>query len=459
MVEDDPAFAEMVLQLVREEGGRTTHCTTLTEARAVSTERVFDLVLLDNHLPDGKAYDFFAQLSRRNPDAPIVMITGLPDLAEAIALTRNGLFDYLTKPVETDELTACLRRARLRMRQRADLEEDAESVGASDAMRKVMTQLRQAARHPTATVLITGESGSGKDMAARALHRMTFGEQALDIPYVALNCAAVPGEMFEAEMFGAERGAYTGADKRREGLAASAQGGTLFMDEIGDVPLTSQAKLLRFLESGEFRALGASKTQFFKGRLVAATNKSLREEVRAGRFREDLLYRIEVFAVEMPPLRHRREDIPELAEQLLIQLSRKYGRRPPLLRAEDLAALKAYNFPGNVRELRNILERTLLRTDPEGRWLALDLNWLMSASSPPPATRASPAAAAAAGEALPAERAELSPLEAQEYQLIRSALSQSKGGIRRTAATLGLSPQALLRRLEKWPELRLPKGS
>lgn len=458
LVEDDLAFAEMVLHLVRDEGGQPTHCRTLAEARGVAAERGFDLVLLDNHLPDGKAYDLFAQLSRRYPDAPILMITGLPDLSEAIALTRNGLFDYLTKPVDTGELIACLRRARLRLRQRGSREQDMDCLGASGAMREVVAQLQQAARHPTATVLITGESGSGKDVAARTLHRLTFGERAAETPYVALNCAAVPGEMFEAEIFGAERGAYTGADKRREGLAASAQGGTLFLDEIAEVPLPSQAKLLRFLEGGEFRSLGGSKNQFFTGRFAAATNKSLREEVRAGRFREDLLFRIEVFTVEMPPLRRRPEDIPALAEQLLAQMARKYGRRRLLLRSEDLTALSAYDFPGNVRELRNILERALLRTDPEGRWIALDLAWLKSAAKTPPTSVASPATPVD-DEVLPVERRDLSPLEAQEYRFIRSALIEAKGGIRRAAAKLGLSPQALLRRLEKWPELRPPSGA
>ena len=459
MVEDDLAFAALVTQIVREEGGQPTHCKTLAEARAVTAHRTFDLILLDNHLPDGKAYDFFDQLSRRNPDAPIIMITGLPALSEAIALTRNGLFDYLTKPVETDVLIACLRRARLRMRQPGNRDSDLAAFGNSAAMRGLLQQLGQAARHPAATVLFTGESGAGKDIAARMLHRLTFGDRATETPYVALNCAAVPGEMFEAELFGAERGAYTGADKRRQGLVASAQGGTLFLDEIAEVPMASQAKLLRFLEGREFRPLGGTVSENFTGRFVAATNKSLHAEVAAGKFREDLLYRIEVFTIEIPSLRQRREDIPELAEHLLKHLANKYGRQTLLLRAEDLAALQVYSFPGNVRELRNILERGLLRTADESRWLSLDLAWL-KVSEPRPPIIASPVTAstvptgAILDDALPTDRASLSPLEAQEYRMIRTALREVNGGIRRAAAKVGLSPQALLRRLEKWPELR-----
>ena len=459
MVEDDLAFAALVTQIVREEGGQPTHCKTLAEARAVTAHRTFDLILLDNHLPDGKAYDFFDQLSRRNPDAPIIMITGLPALSEAIALTRNGLFDYLTKPVETDVLIACLRRARLRMRQPGNRDSDLAAFGNSAAMRGLLQQLGQAARHPAATVLFTGESGAGKDIAARMLHRLTFGDRATETPYVALNCAAVPGEMFEAELFGAERGAYTGADKRRQGLVASAQGGTLFLDEIAEVPMASQAKLLRFLEGREFRPLGGTVSENFTGRFVAATNKLLHAEVAAGKFREDLLYRIEVFTIEIPSLRQRREDIPELAEHLLKHLANKYGRQTLLLRAEDLAALQVYSFPGNVRELRNILERGLLRTPDESRWLSLDLAWL-KVSEPRPPIIASPVTAstvptgAILDDALPTDRASLSPLEAQEYRMIRTALREVNGGIRRAAAKVGLSPQALLRRLEKWPELR-----
>ncbi len=468
MVEDDVAFASLVGQVVREAGGAVTHGKTLAEAETLSARQAFDLILLDNHLPDGKAYDLFERLARRNPDAPIIMITGLPDLSEAISLTRNGLFDYLTKPVEVEKLAACLKRACLRMGRRAGNDGQADSVGTSPAMRDLLEQLGQAARHPTATVLLAGESGVGKDAAARTLHRLTFGTRAAEVPYVALNCAAVPGDMFEAELFGAERGAYTGADKKRVGLVASAQGGTLFLDEIAEVPLPLQAKLLRFLEGREFRALGADKLQAFTGRVAAATNKSLHAEVEAGRFREDLLYRLEVFTIMIPPLRQRREDIPALVEHLLSLLAAKYGRRAPLMRTEDLVALCAHEFPGNIRELRNILERALLRTPEDVRWLVLDRSWLRAAAAPAPAARTpiaasmptpapTPKAPADAGpddEPLPPERVDLSPLEAQEYRLIRSTLRRCQGGIRRTAVQIGLSPQALLRRLEKWPELR-----
>jgi DNA-binding NtrC family response regulator len=452
IVEDDSAFATMAAQVVREEEGRATLVKTLAEAREITGSRSFDLVLLDNHLPDGKGYDFFDQLARRNPDAPIVMITGLPDLGEAITLTRNGLFDYLTKPISVETLAACLRRAKLRLAARDIPVGGTEFLGDSSAMREVMTQLRQAAKHPASTVLFTGETGSGKDMAARALHQLTYSDPSA--PFIAVNCAALPGEMFESELFGAERGAYTGADRKRGGLVAAAAGGTLFLDEIAEVPLALQSKLLRLLEAREYRPLGSTESQPFTGRFAAATNKNLADEVKAGRFREDLLYRLDVFAIELPPLRKRRGDIASLAELLLTQLAKKYERPKPMLKAEDLAALNAHSFPGNVRELRNVLERSLLRTPEDGRWLALDLNWLNRGTTAAPAMAARPTTEP--DDPLPPERT-LTPVEALEYRLIRATLHECHGGIRRTATKLGLSPQALLRRLEKWPELRVVK--
>ncbi len=452
IVEDDNAFAAMAARVVEEEKGEATLVRTLTAARQAVAGRSFDLVLLDNHLPDGKGYSFFEELSRRNPDGPAVMITGMPDLSEAVALTRNGLFEYLVKPIGVEALAACLRRVKLRLASRNVSVEGTESFGESAAAREVFQQLSQVARHPAGTVLLTGETGAGKDMAARLLHRLTFpGNTA---PLVAVNCGAIPSEMFESELFGAERGAYTGADRRRSGLAAATGRGTLFLDEIGEVPLGLQPKLLRLLEAREFRPLGSTEVQAFGGRFVAATNRNLAEEVKAGRFREDLLYRLDVFSIELPPLRQRRSDIPGLAELLLSQLAQKYSRTKPLLRPEDLDALTHHHFPGNVRELRNVLERSLLRTDPQTRWLCLDLNWLNRNTSTTTRTsepERTPVVAAP-------DRPELTPIEAQEYRLIGEAMRATHGGIRRAAAKLGLSPQALLRRLEKWPELRDVEG-
>ena len=455
IVEDDPAFAAMAAQVVREEGGAPQTAPTIAAARVAAAQTPFELVLLDNHLPDGTGYAFFEQLARRNPDAPIVMITGMPDLGEAVSLTRNGLFEYLTKPISVETLAACMGRAKLRLQARAEPEGLAGWFGQSPAMRDVMQQLRQAARYPASTVLFTGETGTGKDLAARLLHQLAC--PGATVPFVAVNCSALPAEMFESELFGAERGAYTGAEKKRGGLVAAAAKGTLFLDEIAEVPLALQAKLLRLLESREYRSLGSAETTVFDGRFVAATNKNLAAEVQAGRFRQDLLYRLDVMSVELPPLRQRRADIPGLAESLLGQLAKKYGRTRPLLKPEDLEKLSSHDFPGNVRELRNILERSLLKTADHARWLALDVASMLRSLALPPAASvpgAIPVQAAQGTEPVRPER-NLSPIEAQEYRLIRDTLRETQGGIRRAAGKLGMSPQALLRRLERWPELRV----
>jgi len=277
-------------------------------------------------------------------------------------------------------------------------------------------------------------------------------------------------------------------------LVGAAEGGTLFLDEVAEIPLLQQAKLLRFLESREYRPLGTTTPREFTGRIVAATHRDLATEVAAGRFREDLMYRLDVMSIRLPSLRERAGDIPSLTEAIVQQLATKYGRRTPLVRPEDLQALSGHHFPGNVRELRNLLERSLLKTPPDSAWMNLDIAWLRQRSGqgasvgsgmvafPVGAAREVPAAVPAAvvplapvsvveaaepasvpfpsaavaaqgGVEVPADR-HLTPLELQEYQLIARVLREERGGIRRAALRLGLTHQALLRRLQKWPELR-----
>jgi DNA-binding NtrC family response regulator len=459
LLEDDEAFAALAAPVIAAAGGVVHRCATVAAARAALAARGFDLALLDHRLPDGTGFDFHAELARRQPGCLAIMSTGAPDLANAVALTRNGLFEYLVKPLAAEALAACLDRARRRLALPA-ADDAGELLGDSPAMREVLHLLRQAARHAGAIVLLHGETGTGKDLAARTLHRLTFPPDGAAAPYVALNCSALPEAMFEAELFGTEKGSYTGADRRRPGLAEAAGRGTLFLDEVGEIPLAQQAKLLRFLESREYRPLGSPAPKTFAGRVVAATNRSLMDEVRAGRFRSDLLYRLDVLAVRLPPLRERPADLEAIAHGLVGQLAAKYGRPAPLLRPDDLAALGRHTFPGNVRELRNLLERSLLRTPEDARWLALDLAWLDAAGAPAVASSvgasaaAPPALPAGGGEMAPPSERRLSPLELQEYRLIAATLREEAGAIRRTAARLGLTHQALLRRLQKWPELR-----
>ncbi|HEV2393438.1 MAG TPA: sigma-54 dependent transcriptional regulator [Verrucomicrobiae bacterium] len=454
LVDDDIGFASMLAKLVTEEGGRAMVCHSLEAARAQTAQRSFDVVLLDNCLPDGTGYDFYAELARRGSASVVVMITGAPELSQAVQLTRNGLFDYLTKPLDASAFSALLRRAKLRLARPA-LQSDSDTLlGDSPKMRELVVQLQQAARHANATVLLMGETGTGKDLAARVLHQLTFGAGASSAPYVPLNCANVPADMFEAELFGSEKGAYTGADRRRSGLVETAQGGTLFLDEVSEIPLGLQSKLLRFLEAHEYRPLGGTTLCQFKGRVVTATNRSLADEVRAGRFREDLMYRLDVFRIRMPPLREHLSDLEGIAKALLSHLCEKYQRPQPSLKAQDLQALRGHTFPGNIRELRNLLERSLLRTDPAMHELSMDLEWLRGPGIAAPGS----GRAAAFVNSTPAHRS-LTPLEQQEYELIAQTMASENGGIRRAAARLGLTHQALLRRLEKWPELRQAASS
>lgn len=446
IVDDDAGFASMLAKIIEPEGGRIVSCTDLKSARAEIARTGFDLVILDNRLPDGTGYEFHPELNRLCPSSVVVMVTGVPELNQALQLTRNGLFDYLTKPINVNDFTACLRRVQQRLNH-PDKAGTAELMGDSPAIREVIHSLNQLARHPASTVLLLGETGTGKDLAARMLHRLTCGNRSSEAPYVPLNCSAVPAEMFEAELFGSEKGAYTGAEKKREGLIAGAEGGTLFLDEITETPLPQQAKLLRFLDSHEYRPLGGNALRQFTGRIVAATNRHMPDEVKQGRFREDLMFRLSVATVRLPPLREHMSDLELLIQNLLIQLCDKYGRKQPIFRQSDMAALRDYHFPGNVRELRNLLERALLRTPETAAVLAFDASWLTSSAPAEPVT------AAKARSALPADR-QLNALEMQEYQLIQEALRSEDGGIRRAAARLGITHQALMRRLEKWPELR-----
>ena len=383
------------------------------------SEKDFDVCVLDHNLPDGKGSAFYLWLREQRVPAPCIMLTGAPEVQLAVELTRNGLFDYLTKPLGLHRMLECLKRAAAHAAATAPSLQGFGLVDTSRSMRAVRRRMHQAAANPSTTILITGETGVGKDLIARLIHQLTFQGTSATPPMISLNCSTLPADMFEAELFGAAKGAYTGAHENRAGLAEAAQGGTLFLDEIAEVPLFLQAKLLQFLETREYRRLGHTGTLRFDGRIIAATNKPLETEVQAGGFRADLWYRLDVFNLHIPPLRERPEDIVPLLEFLLDTLCQKYGRRRPVPKPEDLDALRDYAFPGNVRELRNLIERSLLRTPADAHWLEMDRSGLRRSPcpAPPPATGPPPQAPGRT----------LSPLEEQEYTLIRKTL-QEQGG-------------------------------
>ncbi len=450
ILEDDFRIAGVILELVEREGGISVVCQTIAEAERQRKNHEFHVYILDNYLPDGKGQTFFSNLRTQGVYAPCIMLTGVPEIATAVELTRDGLFDYLPKPIAADLLRDCLRRALVNFRIVESTRELPGVVADSPAMRQVYRLAQQAAANPETTLLLTGETGAGKEVVARLIHQLTFRAD-LASPMVSLNCSAVPSEMFEAELFGAEKGAYTGAQRDRIGLAEAAKGGTLFFDEIGEIPLFQQAKLLRFLETREFRRLGSTRMVRFEARIIAATNRSLETEVRAERFREDLWYRLNVFNINVPPLRERKEDIVGLVELLMDSLCKKSRRQKPMLKKQDLEALQNYGFPGNVRELRNIIERSLVQTEAGSKWLQVELSSLRKITKS--------AAPSPAAEVPPSPERDLIPIQKQEYILIRDALQLENGAIRRAAERLKISHQALLRRLEKWPELRQPNNN
>ena len=445
ILEDEPPMSEMLGHAVAAAGGEAVVAPNVERARALVAHEEYDVYLLDQNLPDGTGAEFFFTLREMGVSAPCIMLTGQPEIQMAVGLTRYGLFDYLTKPVEMSRLIETLQRAATHGAAQSDLP-GFGPVDVSRGMKAVRRRVVQAAANPRTTVLITGETGVGKDLVARSIHQLSFQKAEPAPPLITLNCSNLPADMFEAELFGAARGAYTGAHQHRTGLAEAAHGSTLFLDEIAEVPLVLQAKLLQFLETREYRRLGETESLHFDGRIIAATNQPLEAAVQAGTFRADLWYRLDVLNIRIPPLRERKEDVMPLTEFLLEALCRKYERSQPIPKPEDLEALQAYDFPGNVRELRNIVERSLLQTPPDSRWLELDRAW--ERRSRAPARPTVPVAASI----FPAR--EMNPIEEQEYALIRKTLAEARGGIRRAAARLGMSHQSLLRRLEKWPELR-----
>jgi DNA-binding NtrC family response regulator len=446
ILEDDHASAETLAAAVRSEGGEPSIVGSVQAAKSTADGAQFDIYVLDYQLPDGTGSSFFSHLREKGVFAPCIMLTGVPEISMAVELTRAGLFDYQTKPIDLHRFLECLRRAVISARTTQASLQDFGLVDFSPGMKSLRRLVRQAAANAATTILLTGETGVGKDLIARVIHQLTFQNTESSPPMISLNCSALPADMFEAELFGAQKGAYTGAHQNRVGLVEAAQGGTLFLDEIAEIPLALQAKLLQFLETREYRRLGSVTSLHFNGRIIAATNKLLETEVQQERFRADLWYRLDVFNIHIPPLRDRKEDLSTLIEVLLESISRKYQRQKPFPRPEDIAALQAHGFPGNVRELRNIVERSLLQTPPQSHWLEMDPVWTRKAYGAP--------VAASVPDYPRVQVRSLTPIEEQEYQLINRTLNEERGFIRRAAAKLGMSHQALLRRLQKWPELR-----
>ncbi len=360
VVDDEPNIRRMLASLLTAEGHRVETAADGASGLSAAAGGTADVVLLDLALPDTTGLDVLESLRREQPTLPVVMMSGRATLGDAVRATKLGAFHFIEKPLSpeavllTVEGAVELRRAReLSRKLTEELSPGAELVGASVALREVRELIARIA--PTdARVLITGESGTGKELVATALHAASPRSAR---PFVRVNSAALPRELVESELFGHVKGAFTGATETRRGRFELAHGGTLFLDEIGDLALEAQAKLLRVIESGTIERLGDESAVPVDVRVIAATNRDLNEEMRAGRFREDLFYRLDVLHIHIPPLRERAEDVPPLVTHLLSRLRRRQGLRVPELRPDAVARLKRHRWPGNVRELANVCER------------------------------------------------------------------------------------------------------
>ncbi|MBL6721390.1 MAG: sigma-54-dependent Fis family transcriptional regulator [Planctomycetes bacterium] len=449
IVEDDPAFRSLLHHELEPLGITLEDASTLAEARAALGASRPDLLLLDLGLPDG---DGRALLGA---SAPAVVLTAADEPGLAEACLAQGALDFVPKPFEPLRLLASVRGAlrQAELQQTVSRIEAAQAqprglrrlVGASPAMARVVDLLRRAAGTQI-TVLITGDSGTGKEVAARALHEES---DRAERPFIALNCGAIPETLIESELFGHERGAFTGATRERPGCFEAADGGTLFLDEIGELPRDLQVKLLRVLQEREVVRVGGSAPRPVDVRVIAATNRDLAQDRERGAFREDLYYRIAVFPVHMPPLRQRADDVLLLTRTFLAQLARRHGRAPLELPEETRQALLAHGWRGNVRELENTLERALLLTD--GRALepaSLDLQRGDAGG----AERPSPAGAPTASGPFqrPAHREDLLPLAEVERAWLERALELCEGNAREVARRLGIGRATVARRLERY---------
>jgi two-component system, NtrC family, response regulator AtoC len=446
VVEDDAGLRELLRNELDDAGYRLATAADAAQARDAITRDRPDLVLSDLRLPGDSGRELLAYCRRLEAPPGFIMITAFGTVEQAVEALKGGADDFLTKPLRLDHLRLAVarvldaRRLRsevLQYRKLLDAGEFHGMVGRSALMRRLFDAIRQVAPL-NGPVIVTGESGTGKELVARALHAESPRR---DGPFVPVNCAAMPAELMESELFGHARGAFTGATQQRPGLFVEADGGTLLLDEIGEMPPDTQAKLLRVLEDGCIRPLGADREVSVDVRLVAASNRDLEAEVAAGRFRKDLFFRLETFPLEVPPLRARGEDLDLLAAHFIARFAALGERQPPALSDQALACLKAYDFPGNVRELANALERATAFCD--GREIR-PAHLPERIRNPRQATAREDAVL---GPLLDGD--ELPSLETLERRYIRLVLERTGGNKRQAAAVLGIGRRTLYRRLDE----------
>ncbi|PAV48164.1 sigma-54-dependent Fis family transcriptional regulator [Pseudomonas sp. HAR-UPW-AIA-41] len=434
IVDDEPDIRELLEITLGRMKLDTRSARNLKEAAEWLAREPFDLCLTDMRLPDGTGLELVQFIQQRHPQLPVAMITAYGSLDTAVNALKAGAFDFLTKPVDLTRLRELVGTAlRLGNPSSEDAPVDHRLLGDAPPMRTLRNQIAKLARSQ-APVYISGESGSGKELVARLIHEQ--GPRS-EHPFVPVNCGAIPSELMESEFFGHKKGSFTGAVEDKQGLFQAANGGTLFLDEVADLPLPMQVKLLRAIQEKAVRAVGGQQEVVVDVRILSATHKDLAAEVAAGRFRQDLYYRLNVIELSVPPLRERREDIPLLTEVTLKRLADACGLSPARLTPEALEKLKSYRFPGNVRELENMLERayTLCEND-----LIQPHDLRLSEAS----------CSAASGEASLAQIDNLEDyLEEVERKLIMQALEETRWNRTAAAERLGLTFRSMRYRLKK----------
>ncbi|HYR89237.1 MAG TPA: sigma-54 dependent transcriptional regulator [Terriglobia bacterium] len=439
LIEDDEQIRTLLEDRLADAGYDCKSAMSGRAGLALLETGIFDAALLDIHLGDMTGIEVLEAIKRRDPEIDAVLMTGFPEVDTAVQALRLGAYDYLVKPLDWIALQHLLKRIVERRYLQAEVTSlrtrlaealpVGELIGSSEPVKQVKDTIAKVAPADT-VVLIEGESGTGKELIAGAIHRLSARAKG---PFVPVNCSAIPGDLMESELFGHQKGAFSGATADNRGLFRTADKGTLFLDEVGELPTQLQPKLLRVLQEKEVRPVGSTQVHHVDVRIIAATNQNLEAAVQSGRFRQDLFFRLNVVRIEPPPLRRIKEDIHALAIHFVRKLNRKFGRQVSSITPDAMAALMNYDFPGNVRELENIMERAY----------ALGANGQISAADLPALVARSKTAGNAAATSSP------KTLEDLERDLIAATLSANGNDKARAAQALGLSERTLYRRLKK----------
>ena len=446
IVDDEASMCEFLEIMLRKNGYQVDSRQSAREAVKELEAETCDLVITDINMPEMSGLELLSLVKEKSPGTEVIMITAYASTDTAIQAMKRGAYDYITKPFNNDEILLTIKKALKNsqlQRENRRLQEELEKrygfgnlIGKNPAMLKVYELIQRVAQ-TSANILITGESGTGKELAARAIH---YTGPRKDKPFVTVNCGAIPEQLMESEFFGHEKGAFTGAVKTRDGYFAAADGGTIFLDEIGEVPPALQVKLLRVIQEKSFKRVGSNVDRTVDVQVVSATNRDLESEVSEGNFREDLFYRLNVIKIDLPPLRERGSDIPLLANHFLQKYNREYGREIGGISREALNILLGYAYPGNIRELENIIERAVI----------METGSTLSADSLPPILTRPAAVANGADLQLPADGLDLEEtLTELERRFIHQALERCGHNKTQAAKLLGLSFRSFRYRLEK----------